>query len=144
MNLFGTIKHMNILLVDDDKWIRDSMTVLFEAEGCALKALETAEEGLEIIKNQKFDIAIVDYRLPNMDGLEFLERIGVLMPNIMRILITAYGDKKMFSRAKRIGVEEYIAKPFTSENIEETLTRLVRAQYKKPNDQLNERRRKNV
>jgi len=144
MNLFGTIKHMNILLVDDDKWIRDSMTVLFEAEGCALKALETAEEGLEIIKNQKFDIAIVDYRLPNMDGLEFLERIGVLMPNIMRILITAYGDKKMFSRAKRIGVEEYIAKPFSSENIEETLTRLVRAQDKEPNDQLNERRRKNV
>jgi len=144
MNLFGTIKHMNILLVDDDKWIRDSMTVLFEAEGCALKALETAEEGLEIIKNQKFDIAIVDYRLPNMDGLEFLERIGVLMPNIMRILITAYGDKKMFSRAKRIGVEEYIAKPFTSENIEETLTRLVRAQDKEPNDQLNERRCKNV
>ena len=144
MNLFGTIKHMNILLVDDDKWIRDSMTVLFEAEGCALKALETAEEGLEIIKNQKFDIAIVDYRLPNMDGLEFLERIGVLMPNIMRILITAYGDKKMFSRAKRIGVEEYIAKPFSSENIEETLTRLVRAQDKEPNDQLNERRCKNV
>ena len=144
MNLFGTIKHMNILLVDDDKWIRDSMTVLFEAEGCALKALETAEEGLEIIKNQKFDIAIVDYRLPNMDGLEFLERIGVLMPNIMRILITAYGDKKMFSRAKRIGVEEYIAKPFTSENIEETLTRLVRAQDKEPNDLLNERRCKDV
>jgi CheY-like chemotaxis protein len=144
MDLFGIIKHMNILLVDDDKWIRDSMTLLFEAEGCVLKALETAEEGLEIIKKQKFDIAIVDYRLPNMDGLEFLERIGALVPNIMRILITAYGDKTIFSQAKRIGVEEYITKPFSSEVIEESLTRLVRTQYEEPNDQLNERRCKDV
>jgi len=144
MNLFGTIKHMNILLVDDDKWIRDSMTLLFESEGCVLKALETAEEGLESIKKQKFDIAIVDYRLPNMDGLEFLERLGALDPNMMRILITAYNEKKIVSEAKRIGVEEYIPKPFTSETLEESLTRLVRTRYEESTNQLKERRCKDV
>ena len=66
---------MKILLIDDDEWIRDSLRLFFEGEECHLKAIEKAEEGLKILKNENYDIIIVDYRLPDMDGLEFLKQI---------------------------------------------------------------------
>lgn len=135
MDLFGKIKHMKTLLVDDDKWIRDSMTLFFEAEGCDLLAVETAEEGLQAIKQQDFDIAIVDYRLPGMDGLEFLKRIHSIHPDTLRILITAYGDNSLFAEALQMGVEDYIAKPFTSEIIEASLSRLLEKSGKDSIDQ---------
>ena len=75
MNLFSEIKEMNILLIDDDEWIRDSMSLLFESEGCQLLALETAEEGIKELKRKSYDIIFIDYKLPGMNGLSFLKKI---------------------------------------------------------------------
>jgi DNA-binding response OmpR family regulator len=72
---------MKILLVDDDEWIRDSLGLFFEAEGCDMLAFETAEEGMEAVKKQAYDIVISDYKLPAMDGLEFLRRVKGLKKN---------------------------------------------------------------
>ena len=62
MNLYKKLRNMKMLLIDDDAWIRDSLSIFFESEGCHLKALETAEEGLKALKKQPYDIIIVDYR----------------------------------------------------------------------------------
>jgi CheY-like chemotaxis protein len=69
MGIFCRIKNMKIQLVDDDEWIRDSLSLFFEAEGCNLLTFETAEEGMEAVKKQAYDIVISDYKLPGMDGL---------------------------------------------------------------------------
>ena len=106
-----------MLLVDDDEWIRDSLSLFFEGEGCHLAAVETAEEGMEILKDQNYDIIIVDYRLPGMDGLEFLEQIKDSHPDALRLLITAYGSKDVFLKASKIGVQGFIDKPFTIKTI---------------------------
>ena len=55
--------------MDDDEWIRDSLTLYFCSEGCHLLALGTAEEGMELLKRENFEIVITDYRLPGMDGI---------------------------------------------------------------------------
>ena len=144
MDIFCKIRNMKILLVDDDKWIRESMSLLFEAEGCDLLTLETAEEGLRAIKKQQFDIAIVDYRLPGMDGLTFLKSLSAHQPDVLRILITAYGDKELLADADEMGVEEHIAKPFTSEIIEASLNRLVEKFYEDTTNHINQRRSENV
>ena len=68
MDVFSKIREMRILLIDDDEWIRDSLRIFFEAEGCDLLALETAEEGIAAIKDQIFDLIIADYKLPGLDG----------------------------------------------------------------------------
>jgi DNA-binding NtrC family response regulator len=125
MNLFSKLKDMKVLLVDDDEWIRDSLRIFFESEGCNLLAVETAEEGLEKLKDHNYDIIIVDYRLPVMNGLDFLERIKDSHPNILTLLITAYGNRDVFMKAKKIGVCDFIDKPFTTKSIEQSLTRLV-------------------
>ena len=116
---------MRILLIDDDEWIRDSLSLYFEGEGCHLIALETAEEGIEALKGQNYDIIIVDYRLPGMDGLEFLKRIQGPCPHTKKVLITAYRSKEVVSKAMKIGIDGFIEKPFTTRNIEESLSRVI-------------------
>ena len=61
MKLFSKLRQMKILLIDDDEWIRDSLGLYFEDEGCHLLALETAEEGIEALKGQNYDIIMVVY-----------------------------------------------------------------------------------
>jgi len=125
MDIFNKIKNLKILLVDDDEWIRDSLSLFFEAEGCNLQTFETAEEGMEAVKHQAYDIVISDYKLPGMDGLEFLRRIKERLPNAIEILITAYGNNEIVREAKNIGVQDIIPKPFTSENVEMSLARIT-------------------
>lgn len=125
MDLFAKLRNRKILLIDDDEWIRDAMSLFFEDEGCDLIAFETAEEGIDAISTQRFDIMIVDYRLPGMDGLTFFERLNRTNQKSIKILITAYGDKEVSRKAKQVGVDDIIDKPFTTETIETVLLCLV-------------------
>jgi DNA-binding NtrC family response regulator len=125
MDVFERLKEMRILLIDDDEWIRDSLQLFLECEGCHLECFESAEQGWEELRKRQYDIIIVDYRLPGMNGLELLERIKGSHPNLKKILITAYRSDKIVSEAKKIGVEDFIEKPFSSKTIEDSLMRLV-------------------
>ncbi len=125
MNLFNKLRQMKILLIDDDEWIRDSLRMFFDAESCHLTALETAEEAIEALKKQDFDIIITDYKLPGMDGLDFLGLIQESSVSAIKILITAYGSEEVVAEAGRHGVQAFIEKPFTSDIIEGTLSSLI-------------------
>jgi DNA-binding NtrC family response regulator len=125
MDLFTKLRSMQLLLIDDDQWIRNSLGLFFQSEGCEIIALETAEEGLPYVEKQKFDVIIVDYRLPGMDGIEFIERLPANQSNTLNILISAYGSKHLLSKAKKIGIHQFIPKPFTTDIIEDTLNRLI-------------------
>ena len=131
MDLFNKLRTMNILLIDDDEWIRHSMGIFFEFEGCDLRTLETAEEGLEELKRQDYKVIIADYGLPGMDGLEFLRRSQKTHPNAMKVLITGYSSREIISEAYKLGVQDVIKKPFTIESIEESLCRLIKEQEQK-------------
>jgi len=125
MNLFAQLKELKLLLIDDDEWIRDSMRLFFEGEGCDLVTLETAEEALEMIGKQPFDIIIADFRLPGMDGIELFKRIQGSCQSTLKILITAYMNEKVVSAAKKVGIHDMIEKPFKTETIEESLSKLI-------------------
>jgi len=125
MDVFAKLRDLRILLIDDDEWIRDAMSLFFEDEGCNLVALETAEEGMDAIRKQAFDIIIVDYRLPGMDGLTFFEKMQKTDHKTIKILITAYGGKDVSLKAKQLGIDDVIDKPFTTETIEKVLFFLI-------------------
>ncbi len=130
MDLFSKLKDKKILLVDDDEWIRDSLTLYFDTEGCHMVAVETAEEGMELLKQQCYDIILIDYKLPGMDGLTFSKRIQEMCPDAVKILITAYKTKEVVSEARQIGIQDLIDKPFTIDTIEDSLSRLIQSNEK--------------
>lgn len=138
MDLFSKIREMKILLIDDDEWIRDSLSIFFEAEGCRVLALETAEEGLTTIKDQIFDLIIVDYKLPGLDGIEFLKRIRHTQPDAIKIMITAYRNENVISEAKNLKVQGLIEKPFTSETIMASLAYTIKMRDKRSQRKLHE------
>ena len=113
------------MLVDDDEWIRDSLSLFFEDERCYLSVVETAEEGMEELRRQHYDIIIADYGLPGMNGLEFLEQIKASHPDVLTVLVTAYGSKNLCLKAREIGVQGFIDKPFTLKAFEEALSCLM-------------------
>ena len=131
MNLFSKLKNKKILLVDDDEWIRDSLTLYFDTEGCQMIAVETAEEGIELLKQQDYDIILLDYKLPGIDGLTFSRKIQEIRPDAIKILITAYKNKKVVSEAANVGIQDLIDKPFTIKTIEDSMLRLIQRNEKK-------------
>lgn len=123
MDLFQMIKSKKILLIEDDESIRDSMKMFLIGEGIRIDTEETAEEGIQALEKQHYDIIIIDYRLPGMDGLMFLKLARDLCPDSFKILMTAFGSKKLFEDAAALGVDEYIEKPFTAKLIRNALAR---------------------
>jgi two-component system response regulator HydG len=131
MNSFDELKKIKTLLVDDDELIRDSLKIAFSAKGCLMRVAETAEEGLQAIKEEQFDIIISDFRLPGMNGLDFLKTATATHPEAVNILITAYRDEYMFSDAVKIGVTEFIEKPFSVKALVALLALSLKRQTKK-------------
>ena len=125
MDVFRNLRNLKILLIDDDIWIRDSLKALFESEACNLQAFETAEEGLEEIQKKNYDLIIVDYKLPAMDGLEFLKQLPVTEPKPIKILITAYRTDDLIAKAKKLHIGGFIEKPFDSGTLLASLAFLI-------------------
>lgn len=126
MDSSDKLKKMNILLIDDDELIRAALCIIFEMKGWHLITLKTAEDAIELLKNQTYEIIITDYRLPGMDGLTFFKQIQEYHPYAMKILITAYFSEEVVSEANRLGIYDLIQKPFTMKVIEETLYHLIK------------------
>ena len=131
MNPFNELKQAKTLLVDDDEFIRDSLKIAFATKGCAMRVAESAEEGLQAIKEEHFDIIISDFRLPGMNGLDFLKLATLTHPQAVNILITAYRDEYLFSEALRLGVTEFIDKPFSVKALVELLALSLKRQTKR-------------
>lgn len=124
MSLCDTLKNKRTMLIDDDVWIRNSMRLFFESEGCDLSVCETAEEALCMMRERHFDVILCDYRLPGMDGLMFFRRIRGPAYKNLKILLTAYGNVQVVREALEIGVDEILQKPITSKSLEEAFSRL--------------------
>lgn len=127
---------MKILLIDDDKWIRDSLNLFLKSEGYFLVACESGEEGLEKLRDETFNIIIVDYKLPGIDGLDFFKRIKGLHPDSMKILLTAYKENGIIYDATRIGVNEFIQKPFKIKTLQDSLSKFVEKREEKVRNHL--------
>ena len=101
-----------ILLIDDDDQLRKSFTRILSQEKYRIVSASSGEEGIEIIREASPDLAVVDYRLPGMDGLETFKAIHRLDPKLPVVMMTAYGTTDIAINAIKEGVFDFILKPF--------------------------------
>lgn len=125
MDLYDELREKRILLIEDDPWTHDALSLYFGLKGCALRAVGTVSDALEAIGREHFDVIICDYWMPDMDGLTLLDLVEKSDPEAIRILITGYPTSEIVAEADRLGVHELITKPVTVEALEETLERLL-------------------
>ena len=110
-----TNSEFTILLVDDEKSIRETLKMLLTENGYKVVLASDGFEALDILKNQFIDILITDLRMPKMDGIELMERALKTDPYLGVIFISAYADIKCAVSAIKLGAFDYIQKSFTND-----------------------------
>jgi len=103
---------MNIMIVDDEKIVRESLFHWFTKIGHYVEKASSGFEALEKLEKSPFDVLFVDIKMPAMNGIELLEKVKTEYPETIVIIITAYGSIESAVRAMKLGASDYLLKPF--------------------------------
>jgi DNA-binding NtrC family response regulator len=125
MSPLQTLRGKRILLVEGDYHVRDSISIYFTRKGSDLLAFGTAEEALPAMERGGFEIIISNYRLPGRNGIELLRSSNDFLPSAVKILLLTRADEDVIAEGKKIGIHDFIEKPFVSKTIEESLSQLI-------------------
>jgi DNA-binding response OmpR family regulator len=125
MKVPESIQDLRIILVDDDESIRHSLEFYFRRKGVSLVSFGTAEEALQRVQEHEAGLVITDYRLPGLNGLQFVQELNGIDPQLLKILITAYGTLDVVTQAMRLGIHDFIQKPFNAEAMESAICTLI-------------------
>ena len=116
-----------ILIVDDDRTVRDSCERIFAERGYDVETAATGEEGIERARRGYFDCALLDLKMPDIDGMEIVRGAREKRGHMAVLIITGYGSTDTAAEATRLGVSDYVCKPFTPEEITRAVERALRA-----------------
>ena len=108
-----TAKEKNILVVDDEETVRQSLAAVLQREGYMVHLADSAETGLRSLKERPIQLVISDYNMPGMSGLEFLKLVRERHPQVLRIMLTGDPDPQTIIRSINEGeVYRFIKKPW--------------------------------
>ncbi|MGH7814225.1 MAG: sigma-54-dependent transcriptional regulator [Candidatus Binataceae bacterium] len=114
-----------LLIVDDEKNIRRTLSVFFESLGHRVRAAESGAEAIAALPEGPFDLILTDFRMAEMTGLELLREIKRRAPDSPVILMTAYATVENAVEAMKSGACDYVTKPFSLEQIRHTVERAL-------------------
>jgi two-component system response regulator PilR (NtrC family) len=106
-----------ILVVDDEEVMRDVLQSLLQPAGYSVSLAENSEQALELVKKKSFGAAIVDVMLPDMSGIELLDELKKLDPELVVLMITAFASVETAITAMKKGAFDYVTKPFKHEEV---------------------------
>jgi len=110
-NPSGTKTKGRILIVDDELVVRDSLSKWFSSEGYTAQPVASAREALETIQQKEFEIALIDIKMPGMDGIELQARLKEADPELTVVIMTGYASVETAVQALKRGAYDYITKP---------------------------------
>jgi len=105
----------NILVVDDDMSARTVFSSVLRGEGYRVTAVKGGYEAIKAIGEESFDLALVDLRMPGLDGIEVLEKIKIRSPQTRVIIYTGYGSVRTAVEAMKKGATDYLDKSFSAD-----------------------------
>ncbi|MGH9361820.1 MAG: sigma-54-dependent transcriptional regulator, partial [Thermoanaerobaculia bacterium] len=107
----------SVLVVDDEKLIRWSLKEFLSQEGFSVSAVENGRSALKAAEDETFDAVLLDYKLPDMNGLEVLAQLRALQPDVPVLMITSHSSVENAVAAMKAGANDYVTKPFRNEDI---------------------------
>ncbi|MCJ7561149.1 response regulator [Candidatus Bathyarchaeota archaeon] len=110
-----------ILIVDDDENIRKVLETILADEGYIVESAETAKKGIEKSEKAFYNLALIDVRLPDMEGIELLSKLRNTKPKMRKIIVTGYPTLQNAIAAVNKGADAYVMKPFDVERILQTI-----------------------
>lgn len=112
-------KSKRIIVVDDEQIMLSTLKMLLNLEGFTnVEFFESAKKALENIKENKPDLILSDFMMPEMNGIEFLSQAKTICPDTSMILLTGYADKENAIKAiNEVGIYKYIEKPWDNEEL---------------------------
>jgi len=120
-----------ILVIDDDENIRKVLETILEDEGYIVETAETAKKGIEKSEKAFYNLALIDVRLPDMEGIELLSKLRNTKPKMRKIIVTGYPTLQNAVAAVNKGADAYVMKPFEVDKILQT----IREQLKKQEEE---------
>jgi len=124
-----------ILIVDDNETLLFALSGILEDEGWQYSTAKNGTQAVEEVRKSEFSLVILDYKLPDIDGVEVLSRIKKLKPALPVIMLTAFGDIKRAVESVKKGAENYLTKPFDNQELIITIKKVLNEQITK--DELN-------
>jgi len=121
-------EHARVLVIDDDESIRKTLAVILEEKGYLV---DTAENGKEAIKKSQakfYNLALIDIRLPDMEGTKLLTAMREGTPKMVKIIVTGYPSLQNAIEAVNKGADAYVLKPFNMDNVLNTINEHLKKQ----------------
>jgi CheY-like chemotaxis protein len=118
---------MQVLIVDDDERTREVLTQWLIRLGHSADDTESAESALQLVKQNEYDVILLDYQMPGHNGLWFMKQ-AQLPRGTVSLLITGLMSRDVVSEMFRVGIRGYLAKPFTPADLERNIAFYTRGE----------------
>ena len=110
-------KYGKVLIVDDDPELLDVVRQVLESHKLIVSAAENGQQALEIVAQEKFDVILSDIKMPEMDGIQFLEALGSKSIPTPVVFYSGFFEKEMLQRAMQLGAFDFLGKPIGSKKM---------------------------
>lgn len=128
----GKKMESSILIIEDDRSLLDSLATLLRGEGWRVDTAMTGREALTKSKKGLYHVAIIDIRLPDVEGTDLLDKLRETVPHTRKIILTGYPDLENAVKALNRGADMYLIKPIESEK----LLNIIKGQLKKRKEEV--------
>jgi DNA-binding response OmpR family regulator len=127
---FGVPPH--ILVMEDERSVAKGLEMILSEEGYLVDLADTGELAMEAFRQKRFDLLVADLRLPDIDGMEVIKQVKAEKPETEVIVITGYGTTARAVTAMKLGVHDFLPKPFTENQIMTAIDQALKKHAAKP------------
>jgi YesN/AraC family two-component response regulator len=121
-----------ILVMEDEQSVANGLEMILSEEGYTVDLADTGRLAMEAFKQKRFDLLVADLRLPDIDGMEIIKQVKAEKPETEVIVITGYGTTATAVAAMKLGVHDFLPKPFTEDQIKTAVDEALKKHEAKP------------
>jgi len=127
-----SVAKRRILIVDDAGPVVVLCVNVLQALGYAVKGANSGDVAIDILRKERFDMMVLDYKMPGLSGFEVFAQARALHPDLAAVLVTGHGTPQIVEEANRLGFASILLKPFTSDELRSTVGKVLGQRQETP------------